>query len=127
MQYDGSRLAGIQYKHTAFVSLTGPEVLVPHQNVDWHWEFTGVGRTYCYVDGKRYENDADHTCTPPLTVDLPDTKNHTLIVFYQVSKPRSRGRACVGVAWRASVSRQGSSTCQASAAMHLITLCELRH
>ena len=42
--------------------LQGPELFIPDTRIVFNWKFNGIGRQFCYLDGRRYNNDRDFMC-----------------------------------------------------------------
>lgn len=87
---------GVQYVPTAFRYLEGPEgdFFPVSSEVSFSWEFEGFGRVFCFVDGRLETNAGERTCAPPLTLTVPDTKNHTLKIVMEVCGAWAAGSSC---------------------------------
>lgn len=55
-------LIGMQFKPQGFESFQGPELILADTRINFNWQFNGVGKQFCYLDGRRYNNDADFMC-----------------------------------------------------------------
>lgn len=67
--------------------MTGPDEEVTYavnDEMQLNWEFDGFGDQYCFIDGKLFHNMGEFYCRPPLTLQLPDRRNHSLRVIMQV-------------------------------------------
>lgn len=82
--------AGVQYVQTEFKQLTGPEEdvrLSVGDEMNLNWDFDGFGDTYCYSDGRLFNNMGDFNCRSPVQIRIPDRRNHTFRVAMQASEP----------------------------------------
>lgn len=85
--------AGIQYGLTDFRQLTGPEEdvrMAVGDEMVLNWEFEGFGDTYCYNDGKLFNNMGTFQCRSPVQIRIPDRGNHTFRVAMQVREAEVR-------------------------------------
>jgi len=70
----------------AFGEISGPEEYSAQANgaqVQFAWRTTGLGPTYCYVDGEQQVNDDRRRCRSPLDTHLKDAaRNSTLSLAF---------------------------------------------
>lgn len=80
--------AGVQYVPTEFKQLAGPDAdlrLSVGDEMTLSWDFDGFGDTYCYSDGKLFNNMGDFNCRSPVQIRIPDKRDHSFRVALQVN------------------------------------------